>query len=120
MDKIIVSLFRDRDEREIDEYHNESNTSGSDSESDSSRSSSSGGETINEQYSSRVLGIPLEVFQEEMRTRAASGSFANPSTSAPSSIPSPSEKEDISYCCAVGVSSKTDEKKLLLGVRIRF
>ena len=47
-----------------------------------------------------------------MRARATSGSFASLSTSAPSSIPSPSEEEEILYCCTVGVSSRIDEKKL--------
>lgn len=68
--------------------------------------------TTDKQYSSGVPGVPLKVLQEEMRTRATSGSFAGLSTSAPSSIPSSSEEEEILYCCAVGVSSRTDKKKL--------
>lgn len=47
-----------------------------------------------------------------MSARATSGSFAGPSTNAPSSIPFPSEEEEILYCCTVGVSSRIDEKKL--------
>ncbi|KAL0015451.1 hypothetical protein SO802_002520 [Lithocarpus litseifolius] len=56
MSKIIVSSSSDRDKGEIDEYHDESNSSGSTSESNSSESSSS-----NEHYSFRV---PLEVLQD--------------------------------------------------------
>ena len=86
-----MSLSSDRDEREIDEYHDESNNSGS----SSGESSSSG-----EQY---LFGVPLEVFQEELRQRMASRSSVGPSTSVPSSIPSLSEEEDILYCCVVGI-----------------
>ena len=56
MAEIIVFLSSDRDEREIDKYHDENNSSGSSSESSSSESGS-----LDEQYSSGVLGIPLEV-----------------------------------------------------------
>ena len=70
------------------------------------------GDTTVEQYSSGVPAVPLEVFQEEIRMRAAFRSSASPSTNAPSSIPSPSEKEKILYCCVMGVSSKIDKKKL--------
>ena len=61
MFEIVVSSSSDRDEREIDKYHDESNSSDSVSNSDSSQSSSSGGNTIDEQYSSDVPRIPLEV-----------------------------------------------------------
>ena len=61
MFEIVVSLSSDRDEREIDKYHDESNSSDSGSDSDSSHSSSSGGNTTVEQYLSRVAGVPLEV-----------------------------------------------------------
>ena len=61
MSKIVLSLSSDRDEREIDEYHDESNSSDGESESDSSHSSSSGGNNIDEQYLSGVPGVPLEV-----------------------------------------------------------
>lgn len=47
-----MSSSSDRDEREIDEYHDESNTSGSSSDRDSSCSSNSEGNTTDEQYSS--------------------------------------------------------------------
>ena len=58
-----------------------------------------------------VHGVPLEVFQE-LRQRMASSSSIGLSFCVPASIPSSSEKEDILYCCAVGVPSKIDEKKL--------
>ena len=61
MFEIVVFSSSDRDEREIDKYHDESNSSDSGSDSDSSQSSSSGGNTIDEQYSSDVPRIPLEV-----------------------------------------------------------
>ena len=107
MSEIVVSLSSDRDEREIDEYHDESNSSGSGSNSDSSSSSSSGENTSDEQY---LSGVPLEVLQEEIRMRMASGSFAGPSTNAPSS--SFSSEEETLYYFAIGIPSRTDEKKL--------
>ena len=75
-------------------------------------SSNRGGNTTNEQYSFGVHGVPLEVYQEEIRTRVASGSSAGSSTNALLSIPSLSEEEEILYCCAMGISFKTDEKRL--------
>ena len=62
MAAIVVSLSSDRDEREIDEHHDESNTSDSSSDSGSSCSSSSGENTTVEQYSSEVPRVPIEVF----------------------------------------------------------
>ena len=53
MVEIIVSSSSDRDEREIDEYYDESNSSYSSSENSSSESDST-----DKQYSS---GVPLEV-----------------------------------------------------------
>ena len=73
--------FSERDDREIDEYHDKSNSS---EDSSSSESSSS-----NEVYSSRTPGIPFEVFYEKMRKRALLGSFDGPSTTPPAPIPSP-------------------------------
>ena len=78
MSKILVSSSNNSDDREIDEYH-DSNPSGS--SIDSSNNSSSGGNTTDEQYTSGVPGVPLDVFQEEMRTRMAFGSLAGTSTS---------------------------------------
>ena len=103
MTAIVMSSSSDRDEREIDENHDESNTSDSSSDSGSSCSSSEGN-TTDKQYSSGVPRVPLEVLQEEMRTRVAFGSFACPSTSS-------SEKETL-YCCVVGIPFRMDEKKL--------
>lgn len=60
-------------------------------------SSNRGGNTTNEQYSSGVHGVPLEVYQEEMRMRAASRSSAGSSNSALLSILSLSEEEEILY-----------------------
>lgn len=88
----------DRNEREIDKYHDESSSSGSGSESGSS----------NEQYSSRVPGVPLDVLQGEMRRRVASGSSIGPSTSVQPPIPSPNEEVDIIYSYVKGVPSKID------------
>ena len=85
-----MSSSSDKDEREIDEYHDESNNSGSTSESSNSESSSS-----DEHYLSRVPGVPLEVLQEKLRQTATLGSSASPSTSVLVSIPSPSEEEYI-------------------------
>ena len=48
-----MSSSSDRDEREIDEYYDESNNSGS-----SSESSSSENDSMDKQYS---FGVPLEV-----------------------------------------------------------
>ena len=55
-----MSSSSDRDEREIDEYHDKSNSNGS-SESGSSESGSS-----DEYCLSGVLGVPLKVLQEEL------------------------------------------------------
>ena len=61
------------DEREIDKYQDESN---------SSESNSSGSDSTDKQYSSRVPRVPLKAIQEELRLRAASRSSASPSTNA--------------------------------------
>ena len=79
MAKIVVSSSSDRGDREIDKYHDESNSSDS-SSSDSSISSDTN--STDEQYSSGILKVPLEVLQEEMRRTAASGLHASSSTSA--------------------------------------
>ena len=101
-----MSSSNDSDEREIDEYHDKSNPSGSsDNGSNSSR-----GNTTDKQYLSGVPRVPLEVLQEVMSTRMASGSLAGTSTSAPSFAFS--SKEETLYFCVVGIPSKTDEKKL--------
>ena len=73
--------------REIDEYQDESNGS-----SRSTKSSSSSFSSQDEHYSSRAFGVPLEVFQEEMRQRVTSNSRANSSKRAESSK-TPSQDE---------------------------
>ena len=83
MSEIIVSLSSNSNDREIDEYHD---SSPSGSSTDSSSNSSSGGNTTDKQYTSEVPRVPLNIFQEEMRTRMASGSLASTSTSAPLSL----------------------------------
>ena len=82
MFEIIMSSFSNSDNREIDEYHDSSNgssysnsnSSKSSSSSSSSSSSNSGGNTTDKQYTSRVLGVPLEAIQEKLRIRMASRS----------------------------------------------
>ena len=71
--------------------------------------SSSEGNTIDEEYTFGVPGVPLEVLQEQLRMRAAFGSRVGTS-SAPSSILQDEVKTV--YRCAVGVHSKMDEKRL--------
>jgi len=108
MSKIIVSLSSNSDNREIDEYH-DSSLSGSGT-NNSSNSSSIRGNTTEEEYTSGVPRVSLEVFQEEVRTRVVSGSLVGTSTSVPLSASS-SEEETV-YCYAVGILSRTNEKKL--------
>ena len=102
MSEIIVSLSSNSDDREIDKYH--------DSSSGSSSRNSSGGNTTDEQYTFGVPGVPLEVLQEELRTREAFGSHIGTSTNAP--LSSSSSEEETVFSCAVSVASKTDEKRL--------
>ena len=54
MVEVVVSLFSDRDEREIDEYHDQTSSNDSSSESSSSDSSST-----NEKYSFGVPGSSI-------------------------------------------------------------
>ena len=65
---------------------------------------------MDEGYTSGVPGVPLEVLQEQLRKKAASGSHAGTSTSAPPS--SPLDEEETVYSCVVGVNSKTNEQRL--------
>ena len=111
MSEIVLSLYSNSIDKAIEEYHNTS-FSGSTSDSNSSSSSSnssSGGNTTDEEYTFGVLGILLEVFQEQYRTRAASRSGAGTS-SAP--LSTPLDEVETVYSCAVGIHSKTDEKRL--------
>ncbi|XP_075646111.1 uncharacterized protein LOC142617225 [Castanea sativa] len=87
--------------RAIDEYRDDS------SYDTSSNVSSSSGHTT-EEYTSGVPGIPVETFQESIRTRTASG--ADTSTSSPPS--SPLDEQETVYSCALEVPSKTDERRL--------
>ena len=65
---------------------------------------------MDEQYTPGIPGVPVEVFQEQLRMSAASGSRAGTSTSVPLSIPL--QEVEIVYSCAVGIHFKTDEKRL--------
>ena len=104
MAEIVVSSSSDR---EIDEYHDDNNSSGG-----CSGNSKSG--STDEVYLSGTPGIPLEVFQEEMRKMAASGSSAGPSITPPLSIASPPRQtEDVLVCCAMNIPLKIDDKRLL-------
>ena len=105
MSEIVLSLSSTSTDKAIDEYHDPSSFSGS-SDSSSGSNSSSGGNT--DEYVFGVPGVPLEVLQEGLKTRAESGSKA--STSAPSSTIQ--DEEVVVYSCAIGVVSKTDDKKL--------
>ena len=58
MAEIVVSSSSNRDDREINECHDERNSSKGSSSSESSSKSSS----LDEVYLSRTPGIPLEVF----------------------------------------------------------
>ena len=109
MTVVVVSSFSDRDEREIDEYHNQSISSSS-----SSDSSSSGSDSTDEQYPFGVLGAPLEVLQEEMRKMATFRSSAALSINVQPSTLSLDEEEDTLYCCAMDIPSKIDEKRLYM------
>ena len=68
------------------------------------------GNTMDEGYTSGVPRVPLEVFQEQLRKRAASRSQAGTSTSVPPS--SPLVEVETVYSCAVGVHFKTNEQGL--------
>ena len=76
---IVLSSSSDSVDKAIDEYSDRSSFSGS-SDSNSSSGSSSEGNTTDE-YISGVLGVPLEVLQEGLKTRFEFGSQAG--TSAP-------------------------------------
>lgn len=88
MVEIVVSSSCDR---EINEYHDESNNSDISSYS-SSNSSNDSSESVDEQSFSAIPGIPLKFFQEEMRKRMVAESSVGVASSPPfipSSIPSP-------------------------------
>ena len=63
MSEIVLSASSNSVDKIIDKYHDTS-FSGSSSDSSSGSNSSSGGNITDEEYTSGVPGIPLEVFQE--------------------------------------------------------
>ena len=109
MSKIFLSSSSNSVDKAIDEYHDTTSFSGSSSDSNSGSNNSSGRNITDEEYTFGVPGNPLEVFQEQLRTRAVFGSKA--STSSAHSSTFQDEVETV-YSCAVGVHSKTDEKRL--------
>ena len=66
MSEIVVSLSSNSDNKGINDYHDTSSRSSSDSSSE--------GNMTDEQYTFEVPRIPLENFQEELRMRVASAS----------------------------------------------
>ena len=111
MSEIVLSLSSDSIDKAIDEYTNPSSFSGSsDSNSNGSGSGSSSEGNTTDEYESGVPRLPLEVVQEGFRTRSESGSKAG--TSALSSIDK--DKVEVVYSCAIGVVSKTDDRKIEL------
>ena len=103
MSKIFVSLFSNSVDKAIDEYR-DSSYNGSSSNS----SSGSSGNTTDEEYTSSVPRVPLEVLQEQLRTRATSR--VGILTSIP--LSPPLDEEETMYSCVVGIPSKTDERRL--------
>ena len=103
MSEVVVSSSSNSVDKTIDEYHDFISYSGS-----SSNSSSSSGNTTNEEYTSGVPRVPLEVLLEHLRTRAASK--AGTSMSIPSSPPL--DEEETVYNCAISIPSKIDERRL--------
>ena len=109
MSEIVLSSSSDSVDRAIDEYTNRSSFSGSSDSNSSSSGSSSEGNT-SDKYTSSVPGVPLEVLQEGLKMRFESGSQAG--TSAPSFAVQ--DEEEVVYSCAIGVDSKTDDRKIEL------
>ena len=103
MSEVVVSSSNNSVDKAIDEYHDSTNYSGS-------SSSSSSGNTTDGEYTSSVPGVPLKVFQERLRMRAASGSRVGTLTSIPSSPPL--DEVETMYNCVVGIPSKIDERRL--------
>ena len=107
MFEIAVSLSSNSIDKAIDEYHDSTSYSGFNS---STSNSSNGGNTTDKEYTSGVPGVPLEVLQEQLRSRAASGSRAGTSASVPPSTLL--DEVEIVYSCIVGILSKTSEQRL--------
>ena len=110
MSEIVLSSSSDSIDKAIDKYIDRSSFNGSSDSNSSSNGSSSEGNTSDE-YTSGVPGVPLEVLQEGLKTRFESGSKAG--TSAPSFVVQ-DEEEEVVYSCAIGVDSKTDDRKIEL------
>ena len=112
MSEIVLSSSRDSVNKAINEYTDPSSFSGSSDSNNSGNGSgsSSEGNTIDE-YTFGIRGVPLEVLQEGLKMRSKSGSMAG--TSAPSSTIQDEEKEVV-YSCAIGVDSKTVDRKIEL------
>ena len=108
MSEIVVSLSSNTIDKVIHKYHDSTSYSGS---SSSTNNSSSGGNTTDEEYTSGVPGVPLEVLQEQLKTRAAFGSGAGTLASVPPSTPL--NEVEIVYSCVVGIPSKTSEQRLI-------
>ena len=105
MSEVVISSSSNSVDKSINEYHDSTGYSGS-----TSSSSSSSGNTTDEEYTSGVPGVHLEVFQEHLRMRVASGSRVGTLTCIPSSPPL--DEVETMYSCAVGIPSKIDEKRL--------
>ena len=69
MSEIVLSLSSDSVDKAIDKYTDPSSFSDSSDSNSSGSDSSSEGNTTDE-YESGVVGIPLEVIQEGLRTRS--------------------------------------------------
>ena len=80
MSETVLSSSSNSVDKAIDEYQYLSNYGGSSDDSNAGESSSDGNTT--DKYMSGVLGVPLEVLQEGLKTRFESGSQAG--TSVPS------------------------------------
>ena len=109
MSEIVLSSSSDSVDKAINEYTDPSSFSGSSNSNNSGSGSSSEGNTTNE-YEFGVPGLPLEVVQEGLSTRSESGSKAG--TNAP--LSTDKDEVEVVYNCAIGVVSKTDDRKLEL------
>ena len=103
MSETVISSSSDSTEKAIDEYYDTTSNSGSSNSSHSSEESST-----DEEYTSGVPGLPLEVIQEQLRK--ASGSQVGTSSNVPPS--SPLDEEETVYSCAVSIHSKTSKQRL--------
>ena len=104
MSTTVISSSSNSIEKDIDEYHDTTSYSSSSNSSQSSSDES----TTDEGYTSGVLGVPLEVLQEQLRRN--SGPQAGTSSNNPPS--SPLDEVETVYSYAVGIPSKTSEQRL--------